>query len=133
MTTYLNKEIYEKLVGKSIDIKTNKYRNIKTTYDDIKFDSKKESQVYSRLKTMEKFGLIKDVELQVVYELLPKFELNGKTYRKTCYKADFRYFSNEDNKIHVVDVKSPITAKNDVYRLKKKLMAYKYGIEIEEI
>ena len=27
MTTYLNKETYEKLVGKSIDIKTNKYHN----------------------------------------------------------------------------------------------------------
>lgn len=125
----VSKEVYERLVGKS---KQNKYHNIKTTYDDIIFDSKKESQVYARLKTMENFGLIKDLELQVEYELLPKFELNGKTYRKTTYIADFRYFSNEDNKIHVIDVKSPAT-KTQVYKLKKKLMAYKYGIEIEEV
>ena len=50
----VDKELYEKLVGKS---KENKYHNIKTTYDGILFDSKKESQVYSRLKTMEKMDL----------------------------------------------------------------------------
>lgn len=122
----VDKELYEKLVGKS---KENKYHNIKTKYDDITFDSKKESQVYSRLKTMERFGLIKDLELQVEYELMPKFELNGKTYRKTTYIADFRYFSNEDNKIHVIDVKG---VKTDVYKLKKKMMAYIHKIEIEE-
>lgn len=119
-------DLYEKLVGKS---KQNKYHNIKTIYDDIKFDSIKESQVYARLKTMENFGLIKDLELQVEYELMPKFELYGKTYRKTTYLADFRYFSNEDNKIHVIDVKG---VKTDVYKLKKKMMAYIHKIEIEE-
>ena len=122
----VDKELYEKLVGKS---KENKYHNIKTTYDGILFDSKKESQIFARLKTMERFGLIKDLELQVEYELMPKFELNGKTYRKTTYRADFRYFSNEDNKIHVIDVKG---VKTDVYKLKKKMMAYIHKIEIEE-
>lgn len=122
----VDKELYEKLVGKS---KENKYHNIKTTYDDITFDSRKESQVYARLKAMERFGLIKDLELQVEYELMPKFELNGKTYRKTTYIADFRYFSNEDNKIHMIDVKG---VKTDVYKLKKKMMAYIHKIEIEE-
>lgn len=128
----LTKEQYERLTNNKLP-KQNKYKNIINEYDGIKFDSKKEAQVYARLKTMEKFGIIKDLERQVEYELIPKFEFNGKTYRKTIYKCDFRYVSVEDDKIHVVDVKSLITAKNDVYRLKKKLMAYKYGIEIEEI
>ena len=120
-------ELYEKLVGK---LKENKYHNIKTTYDDITFDSKKESQVYARLKTMERFGLIKDLKLQVEYELMPRFELNGKTYRKTTYIADFTYVSVEDDKLHVIDVKG---VKTDVYKLKKKLMAYIHKIEIEEL
>ncbi len=119
-------ELYEKLVGKS---KENKYHNIKTTYDDITFDSRKESQVYARLKTMERFGLIKDLKLQVEYELMPKFELNDKTYRKTTYRADFTYVSVEDDKLHVIDVKG---VKTDVYKLKKKMMAYIHKIEIEE-
>jgi len=123
----VDRELYEKLVGKS---KTNKYHNIKTIYDGILFDSKKESQIFARLKLMEKVCLIKDLELQVEYELLPKFELNGKTYRKTTYIADFRYFSNEDNKIHIIDVKG---VKTDIYKLKKKLMAYIHKIEIEEL
>ena len=133
MTTKISKEVYEKLVGKSIDIKANKYHNEKVEYDGIVFDSKKEMSYWIKFKLMEKSGEIKNLERQIEYELLPKFELNGKTYRKTVYKCDFRYFSNEDNKIHVIDVKSPITAKNKAYQLKKKLMAYKYGIEIEEL
>lgn len=128
----LTQEQYERLTNNKLP-KQNKYKNIITEYEGIKFDSKKEAQVYARLKTMEKFGIIKDLERQVEYELIPKFELNGKSYRKTIYKCDFRYVSIQDDKIHVVDVKSRITAKNDVYRLKKKLMAYKYGIEIEEL
>ena len=54
MTTYLNKEVYEKLVGKSIDIKTNKYKNRKMEYDGILWDSKKERSWYIKLKLMEK-------------------------------------------------------------------------------
>lgn len=126
----VSKELYNQLVGKSIQ---NKYHNIKIEHNGITFDSKKEYAEFMKLETMQELGIIKNLERQVEYELIPKFELNGKTYRKTCYKADFRYITTEDNKTHVVDVKSPITAKNEVYKLKKKLMAYKYGIEIEEI
>lgn len=129
----VNRETYERFIGHSIDYKQSKYHNKKTIYDGIKFDSKKEGLEYLRLKTLEGLGVIKDLERQVEYELIPKFEVNGKSYRKTSYKADFRYVSVKDDKMHVVDVKSLITAKNDVYRLKKKLMAYKYGIEIEEV
>jgi len=129
----ISEKQYKEFLGHSLDYKQSKYHNKKTTYDGIKFDSKKEGLEYLRLKTLEGLGVIKNLERQVEYELIPKFELNGKSYRKTSYKADFRYITVEDDKIHVVDVKSLITAKNDVYRLKKKLMAYRYGIEIEEV
>ena len=129
----ISEKQYKEFLGHSIDYKQSKYHNKKTIYDGIKFDSKKEGLEYLRLKTLEGLGVIKNLERQVEYELIPKFVLNGKSYRRTAYKADFRYITVEDDKIHVVDVKSLITAKNDVYKLKKKLMAYRYGIEIEEI
>ena len=74
-------------------------------------------------------GLIKDLELQKEYILQDKYKINNKTIRKISYIADFSYISVKDNKLHVIDVKG---FKTDVYKLKKKLFEYKYGIEIEE-
>lgn len=99
----------------------------------ITFDSKKESQIYLDLKEKEKKGIIKDLELQKEYILQDKFKINNKTRRQITYKSDFTYITTEDDKLHVVDVKSPYTAKDKVYRIKKKLFEYRYGIELEEI
>ena len=57
--------------------KKNKYNNKITELDGIKFHSKKESVRYSQLKLQEKGGLIKDLRLQVSYELIPKLVING--------------------------------------------------------
>lgn len=129
----VSKELFNELVGKTAESKQNKYKNIKIEYNGMIFDSKKEYAEYLKLIALQDLGVIRNLKRQVEYELIPKFVLNGKTHRKTTYKCDFSYVSVSDNKIHVVDVKSPITAKNEVYKLKKKMMAYKYGIEIEEI
>lgn len=110
-----------------------KYKNIKCEFRGIKFDSIKERNYYLILLDYQKRGLIKDLKRQVSYELIPTYKINGKTIRKTTYKADFTYISVKDNKLHVVDIKSPITAKEKAYRIKKKLFEYKYGIEIEEV
>ena len=126
----VNKEVYEKLLGNSIDVKQNKYKNKKVEYRGIKFDSNKEMAYYIKLEILEQKGKIKDLELQKVYELQPSFKINGKTYQKITYKADFSYISVEDNKLHVIDVKG---FKTEVYKLKKKMFVYKYGIEIEEV
>lgn len=107
-----------------------KYHSNKMVVDRIIFDSKKEAMYYVYLKTLLKQGKIKDLELQKEYILQDKFKINGKTQRKISYKADFTYFSLEDNKLHVVDVKG---FKTEIYKLKKKLFEYKYGIEIEEV
>ena len=70
------------------------------------------------------------MELQKEYILQDKFKINGKTRRKITYRADFSYVLAEDDTIHVVDVKG---FKTELYKLKKKLFEYKYGIEIEEV
>ena len=126
----ISNETYKKLLNNSITAKQNKYHNKKVVYDGIKFDSVKEKNYYITLKYLEKAGIIKDLELQKEYILIDKFEVNDKVYRKTSYFADFTYFNTKDNKIHVVDTKG---VRTDVYKLKKKMMAYKYNVEIEEI
>ena len=108
----------------------NKYNNKKVEYDGHVFDSQKECTRYKQLRLLERAGLIKDLELQKEYILQDKFKLNNKTIRKITYVADFTYYSDIDKKVHVVDVKG---FKTEVYKLKKKLFEYKYGIEIEEV
>ena len=108
-----------------------KYKNKKVMIDNILFDSKKEANYYTYLKLLEKAGKITDLELQKKFILQPSFKLNGKTYRAITYVADFVY--KDDKGMHVVDVKSEATRKDKVYRLKKKMFAYKFGIEIEEV
>ena len=104
----------------------NKYHNKKVIYNGIKFDSKKERTRYITLKQLEKAGIIKELELQPKFLLLDTVHYKDKTYPKTYYKADFKYFDNEKGKYIVEDVKSPITAKDKVYRLKIKMLLTKY-------
>ena len=103
-----------------------KYHNKKTVADGIKFDSKLEAKRYGQLKLMERAGVIRDLELQPEYELIPSFRKNGKTWRRTVYKADFRYILCEDDKIIIEDVKGSTVVITDVFRLKQKLFEYRY-------
>lgn len=125
--------LYKKFLNNSIDQKKSKYHNTKIEYNGIKFDSVKEMKHYQLLEYRQKIGEIKELKLQVPYELIPKYKMNDKTIRKCVYIADFVYYDTRDNKTHVIDVKSSFTRKNEVYRIKKKLFEYKYGIEIEEV
>lgn len=110
-----------------------KFFSKKVVVNGITFDSKKEGEFYLKLKEDEKKGLIRDLERQKEYILQDKFKIGNKTRRPITYKADFTYITTEDNQFHVVDVKSPYTRKDKVYRIKKKLFEYRYGIELEEI
>lgn len=108
-----------------------KYRNQKTIVNGIKFDSKLEAKRYTELKLLERAGKIKGLVLQPSFEIIPRYEKNGKTIRKTSYKADFAYFDVEQGKNIVEDAKG---FKTDVYKLKKKLFEYKYpNLTIREI
>lgn len=103
-----------------------KYHNTKTVLDGIKFDSKLEAERYAQLKMMECAGVIRDLELQPEYELIPSFKKDGKTWRKTVYKADFRYILCDGDKTIIEDVKGSASVITDVFRLKQKLFEYKY-------
>lgn len=103
-----------------------KYHNTKTVADGIKFDSKLEAERYAQLKILERAGVIMELELQPSFDLLPSFRKNGKTWRKTVYKADFRYILCEDDRIIIEDVKGSTAVITDVFRLKQKLFEYKY-------
>lgn len=100
-----------------------KYHSKKTIVDGIKFDSMKEANRYNQLKIFERAGLIKGLELQVPFQLIPKTKYG----RAIKYVADFVYY--EDGKKVVEDTKG---FKTDVYKLKKRLIAETYGIEIKE-
>lgn len=125
----ISEERYQKW-QKSGEKVANKYHNKKVIYDGIKFDSAKEANYYLKFSLMQEAGIIKDLELQKKFILQKGYTLNGKRYREISYKADFCYVSTKDDKYHVIDVKG---FKTDVYKLKKKLFEYKYGIEIEEL
>lgn len=104
-----------------------KYHAKKTVVDGIPFDSKREADRYLVLKSMEEDGTIEDLRRQVRYELIPAFDVNGVHCRPVFYVADFVYV--EDGKEVVEDVKGMRT---DVYRLKSKLFARRYGKVIKE-
>lgn len=105
-----------------------KYNNKKTVVDGIAFDSKREAARYEALKEMEKEGAIYDLRLQVPYTILPSMkDADGKTIRGIKYVADFVYRQNGEEIVE--DCKG---FRTDVYKMKKKLMLYKYGITIRE-
>lgn len=108
-----------------------KYKNKKTEVDGIKFDSLKEARRYGELKLLVKGGVIKDLELQPVFELIPRQVYQGKTMRKVSYIADFMYKDIKRGITVVEDVKG---FKTDVYKIKMKLFLYKYpDYEFKEV
>ena len=111
-----------------------KYHNLKTEVNGIVFDSKREAERYRQLLLMIKVGLIKDLKRQVKYCLIPTIEGEGRKVRQRAvyYIADFTYYEKDGDRWSrvVEDVKG---VKTDVYKLKKKLMLWRYGIEIREV
>ena len=107
--------------------RTSKFNAKRTVVDGITFDSRREADRYLVLKSMEEDGVIEDLRRQVRYELVPAFDVDGKHYRPVYYVADFVYRENGHEVIE--DVKG---MKTDVYRLKAKLVAYRYGMNIRE-
>ena len=134
----LTEEEYNALIKGSSGsrVKKPKYRNRKAEYydpglkDTITFDSEKERNYYLILKDRERRGEIIDLNRQVEIEIQPGFILpSGEKIRPITYRADFTYYDNIDSSVHIIDVKG---YKTEIYKLKKKLLAYK-GYYIEEV
>jgi len=95
---WLERQGYETTRQKSK--KKSKYNNKKAWVDGICFDSNKEADYYSVLKTLHKAGEIKGFCRQPEFVLV---EGNSKD-RAITYKADFIVFHN-DGRAEVIDVK----------------------------
>lgn len=105
-----------------------KYANEPTVVDGLRFDSKAEARRWCELRILERAGEIRGLERQVEYELIPACARpSGGKERATSYRADFVYW-RKDRKV-VEDVKGAVTAE---FRLKRKLMLWRHGIEILE-
>ena len=106
-------------------VKQNKYGNEKTVVDGITFASRKEASRYQELKMLEKAGEIVGLVRQQRIELIPKTKL----YKAVYYVPDFIYFDKRSRKTVYEDCKGYST---EVYKLKKKLLYWRHGIEITE-
>ena len=137
MTNMSLKE-YQRMTGQN-----HKYRN-HIVYDDegIRYDSKKEYARWKELQLLQRAGEISGLERQKRFILQPSFEFEGKTIRAITYIADFYYKDETEHRDHcqdmysrwvVEDVKSPVTRKNQVYVIKKKMMMRVHGIKIKEM
>jgi hypothetical protein len=130
----ISEEEYRALIG--TPPKKSKYKNNKPEYYDpdlkelIKFDSNKERDYYLILKDRAKRGEIRHLNRQYEIEIQPAFtDKQGNKNRAITYKADFYFYDKIVKSWRVVDVKG---FKTEVYKLKKKLLAYK-GVYIEEV
>lgn len=126
-------------------MRRSKYGNRKTVANGIEFDSQKEARRYQELLLLERSGKISNLRLQVKYVLIPTqrapslevykagpkkgHRKPGKVLENECaYIADFVY--TQDGSEIVEDAKGMRTA---AYRIKRKLMLERYGIQIREV
>ena len=112
--------------------KPNKYKNQPITIDGHTFPSRREAKRYSQLSLLEKAGIIRDLNLQVPFELQPSFKhpITKQTIRAIKYIADFTYY-DENGIFHIEDVKGSEATMTKDFKIKRKLFIYKYGKDIE--
>lgn len=92
----------------------------------MKFDSILECRRYEMLKLLQRAGYITNLKHHDKFVLIGKSEYGREIY----YEADFTYF--ERGELVIEDCKSEAT-KTPLYRLKKRLLAERYGYIIKEI
>lgn len=105
-----------------------KYRNHKVETYEGTFDSKKEYQRWIELKVLANAGKISKLQRQVPYLLIPTQRTGTVTERAVKYIADFVY--EKDGRVIVEDTKG---VKTPEYIIKRKLLLFFYGIEIQEV
>lgn len=89
------------------------------------FDSQREFQRWRTLDEAQRHGLIHGLRMQV------RFPLNGPGGTRICfYVCDFLYIENGNRKVE--DVKSSMTRRLRLYRIKKAWMKDQYDIDIIE-
>ena len=104
---------------------TNKYNAVKTTANDVIYDSGEEAKRALELQWLVKLGEITDLQRQVKYLLIPKQDCE----RAAVYKADFVYRDKNGNLV-VEDTKG---CRTQAYILKRKLMLWVHNIRVREV
>jgi hypothetical protein len=117
--------------------KPQKYRNTATPVDGRLFASVKEARRYVFLKSLADRRLIHNLKCQTRWEIFVS-EAPGRARKHIAWwLSDFDYWlpaKPGEKPEHVVeDVKSPITRKNPIYRLKRKLVEALHPITISEV
>jgi len=126
--------------------RSTKYHNKVVKVDDETFSSKKEYRRWIELKILEDAGVIRNLQRQVKYVLIPAQrepetisqrgrKIPGKVIeREVVYISDFTY--EQDGEIVVEDIKGYTATNSGAYRIfsiKRKLMLERFGIRIREI
>lgn len=99
-----------------------KYKAVRSSVDNHAFASKKEAAHYSKLRLMEKSGLIHSLTLQ------PEFPIWINGIKCFIYRADFSHYEN--GKRIITDVKG---IRTPVYRLKRRCVEAYHHIKITEV
>jgi hypothetical protein len=119
-----------------------KYGNHPTTVNGIKFDSRKEASRYVVLRSMLGDGRIRNLKLQPQYTLQESYVTpDGERIQAIRYVADFSYerptAPDCTGKVYwipvVEDVKGNNATKTAQYKVKKKLLAERFGLYISEV
>lgn len=103
-----------------------KYGAVRQEVDGYRFDSKAEARRYSELRLLELAGEIHDLQVH------PRWPINVNGTPICVYVADFSYRRSSIHGVGQVveDVKGVRTA---VYKLKRRLMLAKFGIDVQEV
>lgn len=123
----LNQHLFSVPGTGTAEKKKAKYNNQKVDVDGLTFDSKKEAKRFKELKLLLKAGHIGFLARQV------EFQFNVEGVKVASYYADFCYRDAKTGEFIVEDVKSEVTRKLPVYRLKRKLMLSIHKIKIKEV
>ena len=131
MTNYLSQSQIKRLIHQRENKpKQPKYGNHKVVIDGEKVaDSKHEYSRLCELKDLQRAGEIKDLQLQVKYQLIPSQKICGKTERGVSYIADFVYWTKDDQFI----CEDATGHRTDAYIIKRKMMKLIHNIDVVEV
>lgn len=122
--------------------KRSKYGNVKATVNGITFDSRKEASRYVELRSMLASGAIRNLKLQPQFTLQESYLTeDGERIQAIRYVADFSYerptLPDCTGKVYwipvVEDVKGNNATKTAQYKVKKIMLAERFGLYISEV
>lgn len=122
-----------------------KYGNKKVLIYGEKFDSEKEGKRYLFLLEKQRCGEIRDLAIHKKIELIPSVvNVKEKTMkrsvkmveyvsqREVTWSCDFYYVKKDGSEVYE-DVKGSLYMISEVWKLKQKIMYYRYGIKAKVI